>query len=164
MIRKLRSKDSEDIFEIVNQAAKAYRGHIPDDCYHEPYMPLEEVHLEMKSMTFFGWQANGKLLGVMGLQPVKDVTLIRHAYVLPEYQKAGIGRSLLDHLKKITRTQYLLVGTWADAVWAVDFYRKHGFKIMPDKDELLKRYWIIPPRQIETSVVLGLEIPKSPDG
>jgi GNAT superfamily N-acetyltransferase len=158
MIRELNFSDAQTIYEIVNQAACAYRGRIPDDCYHEPYMPEEEVLREMKGMTFFGWQENNELLGVMGIQPVKDVTLIRHAYVLPGHQRAGIGRNLLCHLRKITQTKHLLVGTWADAVWAIDFYQRQGFSLMPDKDDLLKKYWIIPPRQMETSVVLGIEI------
>lgn len=109
-------------------------------------------------MTFFGWQAENALVGVMAIQPVQDVTLIRHAYVLPGHQRAGIGQSLLAHLRQITKTRHLLVGTWADAVWALDFYQKQGFKLAPNQDELLKRYWDIPRRQVETSVVLGIEL------
>ncbi len=157
MIRTLDFSDTEEIFGIVNLSAKAYEGRIPRDCYHEPYMPREELAREMRSMTLFGWLENGRLVGVMGYQPVKDVTLIRHAYILPEFQRRGIGLKLLEHLRKITKTRMLLVGTWADA-WAVEFYKKNGFKLMPDKDGLLKKYWDISQRQIETSVVLGLEI------
>jgi GNAT superfamily N-acetyltransferase len=157
MIRKLYSEDAQAIFDIVNQAARAYKGHIPDDCYHEPYMPKVEVLQELKNMTFFGWQPENVLMGVMAIQPVRDVTLIRHAYVLPGNQRAGVGQSLLAYLMQITKTERLLVGTWADAVWAIDFYQKHGFKLVPNKDELLRRYWEIPKRQIETSVVLGIE-------
>jgi GNAT superfamily N-acetyltransferase len=158
MIKRLSIKDAPIINEIINEAASAYKGVIPDDCYPVPYMPQEELDGEMASMTFFGWAENGKLVGVMGLQPVKDVTLIRHAYVLPEYQRKGIGTELLKHVMKITRTGRLLVGTWADATWAVSFYQKNGFTLRPDKDELLVRYWNVPPRQIETSVVLEINL------
>jgi len=158
MIRKLLLKDANTIYEIMNQAAWAYQGVIPDDCYHEPYMLKEELRREMKNMTFFGWEEEGKLVGLMGFQPVKDVTLIRHAYVLPDYQRKGIGMRLLDHLKQMTKSKHLLVGTWADAIWAIDFYRKQGFELMSNKDELLGRYWDIPQRQVETSVVLGIEM------
>lgn len=109
-------------------------------------------------MIFFGWHGEGKIIGIIGFQKVKDVTLVRHAYVLPEYQRKGIGTKLLSHVKQMTKTRYLLVGTWADAVWAIQFYQKHGFQLMPEKDELLRKYWNVPQRQIETSVVLGIEI------
>jgi len=158
MIRELFSKDADDIYEIINKAAHAYKGVIPRDCYHEPYMPEEELRREMKSITFFGWEEKRKLVGVMGFQPIKDVTLIRHAYVLPEYQKKGIGMRLLNYLKQMTKSKHLLVGTWADAKWAIAFYQKHGFRLMPEKDELLEKYWDIPKRQVETSVVLGIEM------
>lgn len=158
MIKKLSWKDAPAIYEIINQAAGVYKGVIPDDCYHEPYMPKEELSREMKSMSFFGWDENGKIIGVMGFQPIKEVTLIRHAYIVPEYQKKGIGTKLLNHLKKITKTRHLLIGTWVDANWALAFYQKQGFKLMPNKDELLMKYWDIPKRQIETSVVLGIEL------
>ncbi len=158
MIKELPSEDANVIYEVINKAAQAYKGIIPDDYYHEPYMPKEELQEEMKSITFFGWEEEGKLVGVMGFQPVKDVTLIRHAYVLPNYQRKGIGTRLLDHLKPMTKTEELLVGTWTDAVWAIDFYQKHGFRTMPNKDKLLNMYWNIPQRQIETSVVLSITI------
>ena len=158
MIRKLLLKDANTIYEIINQAARAYQGMIPDDCYHEPYMLKEELRREMKNMAFFGWEEEGKLVGLMGFQPVKDVTLIRHAYVLPDYQRKGIGIRLLDHLKQMTKSKHLLVGTWADASWAIDFYRKQGFELMCNKDELLGRYWDIPQRQVETSVVLSIKM------
>ncbi|MBT9165128.1 MAG: hypothetical protein DDT23_01143 [candidate division WS2 bacterium] len=160
MFRGLSSKDADTICEIINQAARAYQGVIPEDCYHEPYMPREELYREMKSemksMSFFGWEEDGKLVGVMGFQPIKDVTLIRHAYVLPDYQRKGIGTKLLNHLKQMMKTKYLFVGTWADATWAIGFYQNRGFRLMPDKDKLLTRYWDIPGRQVETSVVLGM--------
>jgi tryptophan synthase alpha chain len=157
-IRNLSFGDADVIYEVINQAAPAYKGVIPDDCYREPYMSSEELHHEMKNMTFFGWEEKGKIVGVMGSQPTKDVTLIRHAYVLPGYQRKGIGARLLNHLKQKTKTRYLLVGTWADANWAIDFYQKHGFKLMPNKDQLLGMYWDIPRRQVETSLVLGIEM------
>jgi len=158
MIRKLSHKDTDVIYQVINQAARAYRGVIPADCYHEPYMTKEELRREMESMIFFGWEEEGQLVGVMGFQPVQGVTLIRHAYVLPNYQRKGIGARLLTHLKQMTKTKCLLVGTWADADWAIDFYEKQGFRLMSNKDELLTRYWNIPQRQVETSVVLGMEL------
>ncbi|MFH1638723.1 MAG: GNAT family N-acetyltransferase [Chloroflexota bacterium] len=158
MIRELSAADADIIYEIINRAAGAYRGVIPDDCYHEPYMPAEELHREMEAMSFYGWDEGGSLLGVMGFQPVKDVTLIRHAYVLPGHQRKGIGTGLLNHLRQMTGTKRLLVGTWADGSWAIEFYRKQGFRLLPDKDELLARYWSVPRRQAEVSVVLGAEM------
>ena len=158
MIIRLTTKNVDAIYEVINKAAQAYRGVIPDDCYHEPYMPMEELHREMESMAFFGWEEKGRLVGVMGFQPMEDVTLIRHAYVLPDYQRNSIGTKLLEQLKRLTGTRRLLVGTWADAGWALDFYEKHGFKPMPNKYELLEIYWDIPQRQVETSVVLGIEL------
>ena len=157
MIRVCKPDDNERIYFIINEAAKAYQGVIPADCYHQPYMPMAELEQELAEMTFFGWEEGNELVGVMGFQPVKDVTLIRHAYVLPQWQRRGIASRLIDRMKKLTKTPRLLVGTWADAYWAVALYQKHGFRLMPNKDELLKTYWKIPQRQIETSVVLELE-------
>ncbi len=154
MICQCPPEDIDRIYFVINKAAKAYQGAIPADCYHQPYMPLEELEREIKRMTFFGWEVNGELVGVMGFESVKDVTLIRHAYVLSQWQKQGIGSKLFCHLNSLVTTSRLLVGTWADAYWAIDFYKKHGFNLLPDKDELLKTYWDIPQRQIETSVVL----------
>jgi GNAT superfamily N-acetyltransferase len=158
VIKKLSRRDTNNIYAVINLAAKAYRDVIPGDCYHEPYMPREELQNEMGQMAFFGWEEASKLIGVMGFQPVEDVTLIRHAYVLPGQQRKGIGTILLNHLRQKTATRQLLVGTWKDASWAIKFYQKHGFVLMPDKDKLLARYWDIPARQIETSVVLGIEL------
>jgi len=110
---------------------------------------MDGLKWEMKRITFFGWEANGELVGVMGFEPIKDVSLIRHAYVLPRWQKQGIGNKLLNHLKSLVTTPRLLVGTWADAHWAIRFYQKHGFILLPDKDKLLRAYWDIPQRQIE---------------
>jgi GNAT superfamily N-acetyltransferase len=160
MIEQLAAADAGTIFTIVNEAAVAYRGHIPDDCWHEPYMPRAELRRELRRVTFFGWREpeSGRLVGVMGFEKVLDVTLVRHAYVLPDFQGRGIGAALLDYLKTLTETRRLLVGTWRDAVWAVRFYERRGFRLLPDKDALLEKYWDIPRRQIETSVVLGIEL------
>ncbi len=158
MIRQCHPQDINRIYFIINEAAKAYEGVIPADCYHQPYMALEELEQEMKRMTFFGWEVNGELVGVMGIEPIKDVTLIRHTYVLPEWQRQGISSKLLGHIKGLVTTSRLLVGTWVDARWAIEFYQRRGFSLLPDKDELLKTYWDIPQRQIETSVVLGMNV------
>ncbi len=158
MIRVCGAEDTGKMYGIINEAAKAYDGVIEADCYHQPYMPEEELEQEMKRVIFYGWEVGGELVGVMGIESIKDVTLIRHAYVLPQYQQQGIGKGLLDHLKELATTRSLLVGTWAAAYWAIDFYRKHGFNLLPDKDALLAKYWDIPPRQIETSVVMGIII------
>jgi N-acetylglutamate synthase-like GNAT family acetyltransferase len=159
MIRRCRDNKINEIYSIVNDAAKAYSGHIPADCYHEPYMPLSELQNEMKRVKLFGWEEEGKLLGVMGLEPIKDVTMVRHAYVLTSKQGLGIGHRLLVHLEKQTQTKRLLVGTWKDATWAVDFYKKHGFRVCADKDLLLRTYWDNPGRQNEVSVVLEKVLP-----
>ncbi len=159
MIRKCQPDDTGRLYFIINEAAKAYEGKIPADCYHHPYMSLGELRREFGRITFYGWEAaHGELVGIMGFEPLKDVTLIRHTYVLPQWQKKGIASKLLAYLMEMVTTSRLLVGTWADARWAIDFYEKHGFKLQPDKDELLKSYWDIPRRQIETSVVLGMEV------
>jgi len=158
MIRECQESDTARIYFIINEAARAYQGVIPADRYHEPYMPLAELKGEMERMTFFGWEEDGELVGVMGIEPIKDVTLIRHAYVLPQWQRRGIASRLLQHLKALVTTHRLLVGTWGDAHWAIQFYQQHGFQFMPDKDTLLMTYWDIPRRQIETSVVLGMTI------
>jgi len=142
------------ILLVINESAKAYGGVIPSDCYHEPYMSLAELRGEMRGMTFFGYEQGGRLLGVAGFQPVKDVTLVRHLYVLPEHQRRRIGEQLLNHIIHAATTRRILVGTWKAARWAVRFYEKHGFKIASNKEDLLKDYWRIPQRQIETSVVL----------
>ncbi len=157
MIEVLSVKDTSIIYDVINKAASVYRGIIAEDCYHEPYMSEQELLRELQNVIFFGWREKNRIVGVIGFQKVMDVTLVRHAYVLPEYQKNGIGTSLLNHVKQMTKTKRLLVGTWADAVWAIQFYQKHGFKLMPEKDKLLRQYWDIPQRQIETSVVLGIE-------
>ena len=158
MIRNCLTSDAQRMYFIINEAAKVYEGVIPADCYHQPYMPMDELEREMKRISFFGWEVNGELVGVMGIEPIKDVTLIRHAYVLPQWQRQGIASKLLNHLKSLVATSRLLVGTWADAQWAVTFYQNHGFSLSTNKDELLQTYWDIPERQVETSVVLGIDI------
>ena len=155
IIRECRAGDSETIYLIINEAAQSYQGVIPADCYHQPYMSRDELKVEMKRLTFYGWEASGGLIAVMGIELIKNVTLIRHAYVLPQWQRQGIGSRLLKYLKEMVTTPQLLVGTWADVYWAIEFYQKHGFVLLPNKDDLLKTYWDIPQRQIETSVVLG---------
>jgi GNAT superfamily N-acetyltransferase len=158
MIRECGLEDIEEMYVVINEAARVYKGVIPPDRYHEPYMSMHELREEMQLMTFFGWEENQRLVGVMGFQPFEAVTLIRHAYVLPEYQRQSLGSTLLEHLKTLTTTPRLLVGTWADASWAIEFYEKHGFCLLANKDELLKTYWDIPERQVETSVVLGMTL------
>jgi GNAT superfamily N-acetyltransferase len=142
---------------VINDAAQAYRGHVPEDCLHEPYMPEAELRSEIAAgVRFFGWFENGTLLAVMGIQDVQDVTLIRHAYVATRARRGGIGGKLLAHLLTLTERP-VLVGTWRAAGWAVDFYARHGFRLVSDeaKNFLLKKYWTISDRQIETSVVLA---------
>ena len=156
MIRECRAADAERICFIINEAARAYKGVIPDDCWHEPYMPLDELQREMREMTFFGWDTGDGLAGVMGYQSLTGVTLVRHAYVLPERQNEGIGGRLLGHLKGMTGGR-LLVGTWTANRGAVRFYERHGFRLLADGQELLRRYWDIPARQRETSLVLGMQ-------
>jgi GNAT superfamily N-acetyltransferase len=157
LIRKCSQDDELAIFSIINESAKAYRGVIPEDRYHDPYMSLEELRGEMSEMIFFGYEEEGKLLGIAGFQPVKDVTLVRHIYVLPEHQKRGIGGMLLTHTLSKATTRKVLVGTWEAATWAIRFYEKHRFRLAPNKDELLRKYWRIPERQIVLSVVLGID-------
>jgi GNAT superfamily N-acetyltransferase len=155
-IRRCRDDEREAIFAIVNGAAERYRGVIPADRWHEPYMPREELDAEIAAGVEFWGYEDGGLAGVMGVQPVKDVVLIRHAYVRPESQGEGIGGKLLRHLTRETDKR-ILIGTWAAATWAIGFYEKHGFvRVSPElKDRLLRTYWNIPDRQIDTSVVLA---------
>jgi len=145
------------MYFIINKAAEAYEGVIPADRYRQPYMSMEELKGEMERVTFYGWEAEEELVGIMGMEPIKNIALIRHVYVLPEWQRQGIASRLLDHIKRLFTGSRLLVGTWADVSWAISFYQKHGFRLLPDKDQLLETYWNIPRRQIETSVVLGYE-------
>ena len=142
---------------IINSAALAYRGIIPADRWQEPYMPEDELAKEIGGgVVFWCWEEAGTILGIMGIQDVKDVTLIRHAYTLPACQRKGIGSRLLQHLAAQTKRP-LLMGTWAAAEWAIRFYQTHGFSLVSkkEKDILLRKYWSIPERQVETSVVLS---------
>ena len=155
-IRRCRDDERDAILEIVNAAAEAYRGVIPADRWHEPYMPAAELDAEIAAgVAFWGYEDGGALVGVMGIQPVRDVELIRHAYVAPGRQGRGVGGALLEHLTR-PAGRTILVGTWAAAEWAIRFYERHGFELVGParKAELLRAYWTIPERQIETSVVL----------
>ncbi len=155
-VHPCRERDIEIIYEIINDAAQAYRGIIPADRYEEPYMSKDDLRHEInEGVIFWGYSEEGKLLGVMGMQDMGDVTLIRHAYVRTAKRRRGIGSRLLAELRRKT-TQPILIGTWAAASWAVRFYEAHGFYLVSpeEKDRLLKKYWSIPERQIETSVVL----------
>jgi GNAT superfamily N-acetyltransferase len=156
-VRPCSADDRGAILAIVNAAAEAYRGVIPADRWHEPYMPAAELDAEIAAgVAFWGFEDCGALVGVMGLQPVGDVELIRHAYVAPAHQGRGVGGALLEHVVR-AREGRLLVGTWAAAGWAIGFYRRHGFEPVPAgrAAELLRAYWTIPERQVETSVVLA---------
>jgi GNAT superfamily N-acetyltransferase len=156
-IRPARHDEHKSILAIINAAAEAYRDVIPADRWHEPYMPAAELDHEIAAgVAFWVYEADGALLGTMGIQPVRDVDLIRHAYVIPGNQRSGVGGALISHLRGLS-SRRMLVGTWAAAEWAIRFYERHGFQLVsPDsKTELLKTYWTIPDRQIETSVVLA---------
>jgi GNAT superfamily N-acetyltransferase len=159
-IRRCRDDDRAAILAVVNAAAEAYRGVIPADRWHEPYMPADELDGEIAAgVEFWGYEADdGELVGIMGIQRLQDVDLIRHAYVEPGGQRRGVGSALLRHLAESTGRR-ILVGTWAAAEWAIRFYRRHGFEVLsPERSaELLRAYWTIPDRQIETSVVLALD-------
>jgi GNAT superfamily N-acetyltransferase len=160
MISRLQPADFNAILHVVNDAAEAYRGVIPEDRWKEPYMPAEELREEIESgVEFYGCKKDGVLVGVMGIQAVNSVTLIRHAYVLTIRQRSGIGEKLLRHLLSMARTSEVLAGTWEAASWAVRFYEKNGFRLVSkeEKDRLLIKYWNIPERQVETSVVLKLQ-------
>jgi GNAT superfamily N-acetyltransferase len=160
MIRLCTDNDFDAIFDIVNDAAQAYRGVIPDDRWHEPYMSRDYLRHELDAdVVFWGYEENGELLGVMGIQDVQDVTLIRHAYVRSKHRNKGIGGKLISHLKTLAGRP-TLVGTWQAASWAVRFYEQHGFRLVTheEKERLLRKYWNIPERQTETSVVLADEL------
>jgi len=157
MIRRCTDSDFEKICEIINDAAQAYKGIIPPDHWKDPYMPKDELRHEIDDgVVFWGYEEGSDLVGVMGIQDVRDVTLIRHAYVRTAKRNQGIGGRLINVLRTKTEKP-LLMGTWADAVWAVRFYEKHGFMLVTpkEKDRLLRTYWSIPDRQIKTSVVLA---------
>jgi GNAT superfamily N-acetyltransferase len=162
-IRPCRDDERPAILAIVNAAAEAYRGVIPADRWHEPYMPAEVLDAEIAAgVAFSGYEDGGELLGIMGIQPVRDADLIRHAYTLPARQGHGIGGALLSHLLAGRGARPLLVGTWAAAEWAIRFYSRYGFEPVSAerKTALLRDYWTIPERQVETSVVLALGRPR----
>ena len=160
MIQAFQSTDLPVVYEIINDSAQAYKGIIPADRWHEPYMPLNELIEQIGSgVQFFCYKEDGLILGVMGIQDKQDVMLIRHAYVRTIVRNKGIGRELLTHLCQTT-TLPILIGTWADATWAIAFYLRNGFHLVDSshKNDLLKTYWNIPERQVETSVVLSNEL------
>jgi N-acetylglutamate synthase-like GNAT family acetyltransferase len=157
MIRRCDDKDFVTVHQIINDAAQAYKGVIPADCWKEPYMSKEHLRHEMDAgVVFWGYEEKGELLGVMGIQDVQDVTLIRHAYVLTSHRYHGIGGKLIVYLKTLS-TRPSLVGTWNAASWAIQFYEKFGFRLVTreENERLLRKYWSIPERQTETSVVLA---------
>ena len=156
MITAGKNSDFLAIHEIINDAAVAYKGIIPEDRWHDPYMPEKELHEQIEDgVQFWCYVEGDAMLGVMGIQDKGDVTLIRHAYVRTVARHKGIGGKLLQHLRTLT-AKPILIGTWADATWAIEFYKKQGFRLLSpeEKERLLRKYWKIPERQIETSVVL----------
>ena len=157
MIRESREDDLPAVLAVINDAAQAYKGVIPADRWHEPYMPPAELAQEIAAgVRFWITEQNGRVIGVMGIQDKGEVALVRHAYVATVLQRKGVGAGLLKHVQGLT-SKPMLIGTWRDAAWAIDFYRRNGFTLLSDsdKDELLRRFWSIPPRQAETSVVLA---------
>ena len=158
-IRSCSAADVAALFAIINDAAQAYRGIIPADRWHEPYMPREELESELAAgVAFWGAERNARLVGVMGIQDRGDVTLIRHAYVRTVERRQGVGEALLRHLETLT-AKPILIGTWSAATWAIRFYEKHGYRVLARREieRLLRKYWRIPERQVETSVVLASE-------
>ena len=157
MIREYKKSESSKILYVINDAAIRYKGIIPDNCWYEPYMSKQKLVNEFDAgVCMYGCHHNNKLIGVIGIQEVKDVILIRHAYTLTSYQRKGIGSALLEYLLKKNHNSRLLVGTWRNAAWAIRFYQQFGF-ILHTKEQttlLLKKYWKIPIKQIENSVVL----------
>ena len=160
MIREYSKGDTSKILHIINNAALKYKGIIPNKCWHDPYMSKQKLINEFSNkVRMFGYSHNNKLIGVIGVQKVQDVVLIRHAYTLTVHQGKGAGSSLVKYLLKINQNSRLLVGTWEKATWAIRFYEKFGFFLLSKKQtcKLLKRYWKIPLEQIENSVVLELQ-------
>jgi GNAT superfamily N-acetyltransferase len=158
VIRACHAEDLPRLHEVINEAAAAYKGVIPDDCWHDPYMSMDELLREAAAMTFHALDEGGWLVGVVGHQRVRDVTLLRHLYIETAHQRRGLGSQLLRQVVGLTATPRLLVGMWADAAWAVRFYARHGFVPLSDSDRLLRSYWTIPARQREASLVMGREM------
>jgi GNAT superfamily N-acetyltransferase len=157
MIRKCTENDLPALYAIINDAAQAYKGVIPADRWHEPYMPMDELRREIRDgVQFWGYESDNELVGVMGIQERGNVDLIRHAYVRTPRRRQGIGAELLRHLERMT-SKPILIGTWADATWAIRFYEKNGYRVLSriDTERLLRQYWSIPDRQVVTSVVLA---------
>jgi len=157
MITEYTKNDISNILYVINDAALKYKGVVPNNCWHEPYMSEQELIIEFNNgVHIFGFSSDSKLIGVMGIQKLKDVTLIRHAYTLTHYQGKGVGKSLLKYLLQKNKSTCFFVGTWRDATWAIRFYEKFGFILQTDKrsSQLLKKYWEIPTNQIDNSVVL----------
>ena len=157
IIRKCTGNDLPALYAIINDAAQAYKGVIPADRWHEPYMPMDGLRQEIRGgVQFWGYESDGEIIGMMGIQDKSDVALIRHAYVKTTRRNQGIGTKLLRYLEQMT-TKPILIGTWADATWAIRFYEKNGYRRLSRKDteRLLRRYWSVPDRQIATSVVLA---------
>jgi GNAT superfamily N-acetyltransferase len=165
IIRPCVAADLPAIFAIVNDAAQAYKGVIPADCWHDPYMPLDELEQAIRDgVDFWGYESDGELSGVMGIEDRGDVTLIRHAYVRTAQRRIGIGEKMLRRLEGMT-AKPILIGTWSAAAWAIRFYEKNGYRLLsrPEIDRLLRKYWSIPERQIETSVVMANARWRSPE-
>jgi GNAT superfamily N-acetyltransferase len=157
MIRKCTDDDLPALYEIINDAAQAYKGVIPEDRWHEPYMRMDELRKEIRDgVQFWGYESDGEVTDVMGIQDKGDVALIRHAYVKTISRRRGIGTELLRHLEQMT-SKPILIGTWADATWAIRFYQKNRYRLLSktETERLLRKYWSVPDRQIETSVVLA---------
>lgn len=157
VIRSCETADVPVIFEIINDSARAYQGVIPEDAWQDPYMPMDKLQSEIaKGVRFYAYDIAGRTVGVMGIQDVKDVTLIRHAYVRTECRAYGVGRSLLEYMDQLTQRP-ILIGAWEAATWAIRFYEKNGFVLLgeEEKNRLLKTYWTVPERQVQESVVLA---------
>jgi N-acetylglutamate synthase-like GNAT family acetyltransferase len=157
MIRQCTDDDLPALYAIINDAAQAYKGVIPADRWHEPYMPMDELRQEIRAgVQFWGYESDREVIGVMGMQDKGNVALIRHAYVKTARRNQGVGTKLLRHLEQMT-SKPILIGTWADATWAIRFYEKNGYRLLSRKDteHLLRQYWNIPDRQVATSVVLA---------
>ena len=163
-IRLCTEQDNDSVLAIINEAAQAYKGVIPADRWHDPYMTSDELRTEItRGVVFWGAQQRNQLVGIAGIQDRGDVVLVRHAYVVPRVQRTGCGTALLRHLESLETDRPILIGTWADARWAIDFYRRSGYALLSKtrKNALLKKYWTIPQRQVDASVVLAKRLPEA---